>query len=89
MIDVKYIFDRVNKDLAQKNHSGYNSVSEFNNNLRDSENMLYQFYLKQFETSQLIADALDPFVKESKFSIVSGYVTKPLKFRHPIDLRYP
>jgi len=88
MISVKYIHDRVENHLARKYQAGYNSVDEFNGNLRDSENLLFEYYYKQFETTQKIVDALSPFLVEKTQNISNGYVEYPSDYRHELELSY-
>lgn len=88
MIDVQYIFNRVVKDLARKNQSGYSSTDEFNRDLIDSQNMLYEYYYLQFQKSQKISDALMPFLVELTLPIEYGYVSYPQDHRHPLEMSF-
>ena len=88
MISVQFIYDRVVKDLARKNQSGYTSTDEFNRDLIDSENVLYEYYYLKFQESQKISDALMPFLVEARLSINSGFVSYPSDHRHPLEMSY-
>ena len=88
MISVEYIFKRVNDALSRKNQAGYSSVSDFNGDLRDTENILYEFYYKDYEVNQKISDALAVFIKESDLPIKNGYVSIPTDYRHPLEMAY-
>jgi hypothetical protein len=87
MTRVEYIHDRV-KDISKKNQAGYSSNDEFNRDLRESENMVFEFYYKIFEKTQKISDALSPFIDEKLLPINNGYVTYPADFRHPAEMVY-
>lgn len=90
MISVQYIFKRVNDALSRKNQAGYSSTEDFNGDLRDTENILYEFYFKDYEINQKIADALSVFLIEPEvgFPIVNGYVFYPKDYRHPNEMVY-
>src|SRR5690554_5778717 len=88
MISVKYIYDRVVKDLARKNQTGYSTVDEFNRDLQDSENILFEFYYKVFQATQKVSDALEPFIKERNLVITNGRVAYPKDHRHPLEMAY-
>lgn len=88
MVSVEYIFKRVNDALARKNQAGYSSASDFNGDLRDSENILYEFFYKDYEVNQKISDALAVFLEEKEFPILNGIVTIPPDYRHPIEMVY-
>lgn len=88
-IKVKYLFTRVNEQLARKGHNGYSSADDFNGDLEDSENILYEYYYDIYERTQKIADALKPFIFEKEMPIVNGYVEYPDDFRHPDEMVYP
>src|SRR4051812_22888675 len=90
MVNVNYIFTRVNDSLTRKNQAGYASVADFNGDLRDTENILFEFYYKDFEINQKISDAISVFIEEppAGFAIVNGYVAYPPDYRHPIEMVY-
>ena len=88
MIKVNYIFDRVNKTLGRKNQAGYSSASDFNGDLKDSENILMEFLYKKFEETQKVSDALNPFIREVELPILDGFIQYPLKYRHPLEMSY-
>lgn len=88
MINVDYIFKRVNDSLSKKNQAGYSSVEDFNGDLHDSENILFEFFYKDYERTQKISDALSPFLVEKDFPVNSGYVAYPDDYRHPLEMVY-
>jgi hypothetical protein len=88
VISVERIYQRVVKDIARKGQTGYSSSDEFNRDLRDSENILYEFYYKNFQETQKVSDALEPFVKEKPIVISSGKVAYPSDHRHPLEMSY-
>ena len=88
MVSVLRIYERVAKDLSRKNQTGYSTVGEFNRDLRDSENILYEFYYKEFQETQKVSDALEPFIKEKTLTIGGGKVAYPTDHRHPLEMSY-
>lgn len=88
MISIERLYKRVIKDLARKNQTGYSSSEEFNRDLQDSENILYEFYYREFQQTQKVSDALEPFVKEKNLVINSGVVAYPKDHRHPLEMSY-
>lgn len=87
MISVQTLYNRVN-DLSKKDQSGYASVDEFNRDLRNCENIAYEYYYQIFQETQKIADALEPFVVEEVLPISGGYVNYPGDYRHPAEMVY-
>lgn len=82
-MNVDYIYKRV-LDLSAKDRSGYIDPNEFNRNLRDSENLLYDFYLMNYDKTKREQEALNPFIEKERISQVNGSYPHPNNYRRNI-----
>jgi len=87
LISVKYIRDTVS-DLATKGQSGRLTDAEFNNLLEAAQNTIYEYYYKRFEDTQQILDALQPFIKKTTLTVLSGMADIPIDYVHKLAMTY-
>jgi len=86
-IQVDYLRDQV-RSLAKKDQAGYSTDAEFNQSLRSAELTLYEYYYKQFEATNKILDALEPFIKEVQIPLTNGVGTLPSDEYHRLEVSY-
>lgn len=88
-ISVNQVKIRV-ETLAVKSQNGYASSTDFNSDLRDANLTLFEFYIKQFEETERILDAIEPFVIESTLSLTLGQLSAttpfPADYAHKIEV---
>lgn len=82
MIPIERVYLRINNDLARKGKAGYSSSDEFNRDVRDCQNLLFEFYAAKYDQSQAVKDSLAPFFTQADIAIGSGVVAFPSGYRH-------
>lgn len=80
MISVERIYQTL-LDLTRKDQAGYSSSDEFNRALNVVQEVLYNFYLDTVEDKAMLRQALSPFIKKSKLTLVNGVYALPEDFR--------
>lgn len=88
-INVNLLKERV-ESLAVKSQNGYVTSSQYNSDLIDANNTLYEYYVNIFEETQRILDALLPFVKETNLPLTRGVFSAttpfPTDYRHDLEV---
>jgi len=81
MIDVKWLFDYVNENLAGYQGAGYTDVVMFNRDLAIAQNILYDFY-RRGSLDGITSARLDTFTKTATAAVsAEGLITLPEDFR--------
>lgn len=78
-IDVNTLKIRI-EALARKSQNGYASSVDFNSDLNDANLTIYEFYYAEFERTQKIVDALNPFIKEEDLVLTEGVLSATVAF---------
>ena len=75
------------EDLVIKGQGGYISGDNFNRDFADAQNVLLSYYIRRYEQSQEVSDALLPFLSEAILTIGNnGYIDLPENYRHRVSV---
>ena len=88
MINVDTLYSRI-KDLARKDKGGYLDPEEYNRNLVDSQNLLFEWYAKNLEQGQDVPSNMRIFIERINLQVTSdGLATLPDDFRYVIRVNW-
>lgn len=85
MISIERIYKRVNEDLAGKGTGGYSSSDEFNRDIADAQNILLDYYVRNYEISGVITDSVRVFLKKDNLSLTNYVAQLPDDYRRWVD----
>ena len=87
MISIEDIYVRV-KELSSKDFSGYMSSDEFNNDIRNVQDILMTYYVELYEKDNVISEAIEPFVVSKILMLNDSKVDLPSDYRYKISVGY-
>ena len=82
---VEDVFKQVTA-LSRKGSTGYHSSSDFNDQSRLVQSLLYDYYFSMYETNQRIPDSLKPFLKTPVLPVAASVLSYPADYRHRIEV---
>ncbi len=80
--------------LINKQQAGILTGADFNTMLNSAQNLMFEFYRKRFEDTQVIVEALEPFIVQANVAVTGGsYITGgavefPSDYVHRLELMY-
>jgi len=82
MIDVNSVKLQID-NLSKKDQAGYSTKDEFNLDLNAAQTFLFQYFYKQYQDSQNVVDALEPFLLDVQLPVaIDGRVDYPVDYAH-------
>lgn len=88
MIGINALYETVNKYLVLKGKGGYGTNAQFNDDVRRAQTTLQNYYIKQYDESNIIEESLSPFIVDTVIALSAYTATIPTDFRHKVAAKF-